>query len=72
VKRIDEERLSHHEGPSAATPQPKRKCNFYHEGHEEHEVVGAGFKPALTEPFVSFVSFVVMNVISFLVAALPR
>ncbi len=23
---------------SATTPQPKRKCNFYHEGHEEHEV----------------------------------
>jgi len=28
----------HHEEPSAATPQPKRKCDFYHEGHEEHEV----------------------------------
>jgi hypothetical protein len=28
----------HHEGPSVAKPQPKRKCNFYHEGHEDHEV----------------------------------
>jgi hypothetical protein len=28
----------YHEGPSAAEPQSERKTDFYHEGHEEHEV----------------------------------
>jgi len=28
----------HHEAYSAATPQPKWKQTFHHEGHEDHEV----------------------------------
>jgi hypothetical protein len=28
----------HHEGPTAAKPQLKRKSKFDDEGHEEHEV----------------------------------
>jgi hypothetical protein len=36
---------------------------FHHEEREEHEVfVGAGFKPAPTSIFVSFVTFVVKGV----------
>jgi hypothetical protein len=30
----DQENSFHHEGSSAAEPQPKKKCNFYHEEHE--------------------------------------
>jgi hypothetical protein len=50
----------HHEGPGAATPQPKKKRRDHHEGHEEHEV--SKFKGSFSESFVSFVCFVVVMV----------
>jgi hypothetical protein len=28
----------HHEAPSAAEPQPRKKKRTHHEGHEDHEV----------------------------------
>jgi hypothetical protein len=48
-----------------------QSCSPHHEGHEAHEVVGAGFKPALSELFASFTLFVVDELKNKNPAALP-
>ena len=48
---------SHHEGHSAAKPQPKSANSFHHEGTKNTKL--RNLEISFSETFVSFVSFVV-------------